>query len=155
MHPLIKHWSSQALSIAVNLDYGLGIWGKKQNCLRHSLLVHSDLISSGSSQIRINVCWSLFSPFAGLVFIGILPRVYFLFLKIRYHFSLRPYARFSSSRIVSLLGCWLRVPGVSFPVCLFLAIFARLWWKHSILLLIAEHIIGIPRFFLLLKLFLS
>ena len=47
MHPLVKHWCSQALRIVVYLDDGLGVCGTKDTCLRQSLLVHSDLISLG------------------------------------------------------------------------------------------------------------
>ena len=47
MRPLAKHWRSQALRIVVYLDDGLRVCGTKDTCLRQSLLVHSDLISSG------------------------------------------------------------------------------------------------------------
>ena len=47
MRPLVKHWRSQAFRIVVYLGDGLGVCGTKQNCLQHSLLVHSDSIRSG------------------------------------------------------------------------------------------------------------
>ena len=47
MRPLVKHWRSQALRIVVYLDDSLGVCSTKNTCLQQSLLVHSDLISSG------------------------------------------------------------------------------------------------------------
>ena len=78
VRPLVKHWRSQALRIVVYLDDGLGVCGAKDTCLRQSLLVQSDFISSGFVPKMDKSMWIpvLFSCFAGLVFIGILPGIY-------------------------------------------------------------------------------
>ena len=57
MRPLVKHWRSQALRIVVYLDDGLGVGGTKDTCLRRSLLVHSDLISSGFVPNKDKCMW--------------------------------------------------------------------------------------------------
>ena len=57
MRPLVKHWRSQALRIVVYLDDGLGVCGTKDTCLRQSLLVHSDLISSGFVPNKDKCMW--------------------------------------------------------------------------------------------------
>ena len=57
MRPLVKHWRSQAVRIVVYLDDGLGVCGTKDNCLRYFLLVHSDLISSGSVPDKDKCMW--------------------------------------------------------------------------------------------------
>ena len=57
MRPLVKHWRSQALRIVVYLYDGLSVCGTKDNCLRHSLLVHSDLISSGFVPNKDKCMW--------------------------------------------------------------------------------------------------
>ena len=57
MRPLLKHWHSQALRIVVFLDDGLGVCGTKDTCLQQSLLVHSDLISSGFVPNKDKCMW--------------------------------------------------------------------------------------------------
>ena len=58
MRPLVKHWRSQALRIVVvYLDDGLGVCGTKDTCLRQSLLVRSDLISSGFVPNKDKYMW--------------------------------------------------------------------------------------------------
>jgi len=57
MRPLVKHWRSQAIRIVVYLDDGLGVCGSKDTCLRQSLLVHSDLISSGFVPKKDKCMW--------------------------------------------------------------------------------------------------
>ena len=57
MRPLVKHWRIQALRIVVYLDDGLGVCGTKDTCLRQSLLVHSDLISSGFVPNKDKCMW--------------------------------------------------------------------------------------------------
>ena len=57
MRPLVKHLRSQALRIVVYLDDGLGVCGSKDTCLRQSLLVHSDLISSGFVPNKDKCMW--------------------------------------------------------------------------------------------------
>ena len=59
MSPLVKHWRSQAFCIVVYLDDGLGVCGTKDTCLRQSLLVHSDLISSGFVPNEHKFMWIL------------------------------------------------------------------------------------------------
>ena len=39
------------------LDDGLGVCGTRQNCLRHSLLVHYDLITSGFVPNKDKCLW--------------------------------------------------------------------------------------------------
>jgi len=46
MRTLVKHWRGQAIRVVINLEDDLGVCGS-DTCLRQSLLVHSDLISSG------------------------------------------------------------------------------------------------------------
>ena len=57
MRPLVKHWRSQALRIVVYLDDGLGVCGTKDTCLQQSLLVHSDLFSSGFVPNKDKCMW--------------------------------------------------------------------------------------------------
>ena len=57
MRPLVKHWCSQALRVVVYLDDGLGVCGTKDTCLQQSLLVHSDLISSGLVPNKDKCMW--------------------------------------------------------------------------------------------------
>ena len=57
MRPLLRHWRSQALRIVVYLDDGLGVCGTKDTCLQQSLLVHSDLISSGFVPNKDKCMW--------------------------------------------------------------------------------------------------
>ena len=57
MRPLVKHWRTQALRIVVYLDDGLGVCVTKDTCLRQSLLVHSDLISSGFVPNKDKCMW--------------------------------------------------------------------------------------------------
>ena len=59
MLTLITHWRSQAIRILVYLDDGLGVYGSKDTCLRQSLLVHSDLISSGFVPNKDKCMWIL------------------------------------------------------------------------------------------------
>ena len=57
MRPLVKHWRFQALRIVVYLDDGLVVCGTKDDCLRHSLSVYSDLISSGFVPNKDKCMW--------------------------------------------------------------------------------------------------
>ena len=57
MLTLIKHWCSQAIRILVYLNDGLGVCGSKNTRLRQSLLVYSDLISSGFVPNKDKCMW--------------------------------------------------------------------------------------------------
>ena len=57
MRPLVKHWGSQALRFVDYLDDGLGVCARKDTCLRQSLLVHYDLISSGFVPNKDKCMW--------------------------------------------------------------------------------------------------
>ena len=125
MRPLDKNWRSGALRIVVYLDDGQGVCATKDICLRQFLLVLSDLISSRFVPNKDKCMW--------------IPSQLLRWLGFHWDFVRRllsiPEDKISvflaSIREVLvlvwlLLGCWLRLPGVSFPVCMFLATFARL-----------------------------
>jgi len=85
MRPLVKHWFSQAIRIVVYLDDGLGVCGSKDTCLRKSLLVHSDLISSGFVPNKDKCMWILVQLLRWLGFhLDFARGLLSIFLKIRY-----------------------------------------------------------------------
>ena len=57
MRPLVKHWCSQALRIVVYLDDDLEVCATNDTCLQQSLLVHSDLISTGFVTNKDQCMW--------------------------------------------------------------------------------------------------
>ena len=68
LRPLVRHWRSQCIQIAVFLDVGAGTNKNCDICLSQAKQVQSDFISAG---FIINEKKSIWVPCQGLVWLGL------------------------------------------------------------------------------------
>ena len=125
MRPLVKHWCSQTLHIVVYLDDGLGVCGTKHTCLQQSLLVHSDLISSGFVTNKDTCMWIPVQLIHWLGFHWDFARGLLSIREDKISVLLASIREVSSSRVVAA-RMLAQVTGRIISCMLVLAIFARL-----------------------------
>ena len=151
MRPLVKHWRSQALRIVIYLDDGLGVCAAKDICLRQFLLVLSDLISSGFVPNKDKCMWIPNQLLRWLGFHWDFARDLLSIPEHKISVFLASIREVSSSRVVTsrmLVRLIISSMLVFGHICKIMTTAL-----HSVIAGSAEHL-GMPGFFLLLKLFL-